>query len=195
MNRVKAVHWLWRAWFSLPSSDMLVLTSNSGKSVQVRRVKADDSALLSGLYYRLSPETQELRFFCHNRLEAIVEAQAQLLAEADPKLHLALVALVDEVDAQGEVSEMAVGVARYACDAEEPTTAEFAIVLRDDFQKDGLGRKLLHLLIEEARNNGVKTLRVVWRGHNRAVQALIQGTKLASSTRVDGGEMTTLLAL
>ncbi len=156
----------------------------------IRCVIPEDGDLLTRFYYRLSPQTQEMRFFCHNRLEVIVQSQAQRLVNVDPAMHLALVATVEE-----DGAEQAVGVARYARDDRQAEVAEFAIVLRDDFQQDGLGRQMLRILIQAAKANGVKTLRIVWRSQNKGIQRLIQNTLLPQVSDVRQGETITLLTL
>jgi acetyltransferase len=166
------------------------IASRSGRTVAVRNIVPADDALLVDLYYRLSPKTQQLRFFCHNRLEAIVQREARRLASIDVSRQAALIATAIEDD-----GERAIGVARLACEADEPAVAEFAIVLRDDYQRDGIGGQLLQLLVLAARARGVTTLRVVWMAENRAVQRLIQRSRLQHTSTTHQGETTTLFAL
>lgn len=166
------------------------LTARSGRTVAVRLLEPADDALLVDLYQRMSPRTRQLRFFCHNRLEEMVRREALRLASVDVTRHAALVGIVPE-----EGTERAVGVARMMVDPDNPAVAEFAIVLRDDFQQDGLGRQLLRLLIKAARRRGVTTLRVVWMAENRGVQQLIQNSQLSSTSTTHHGETTTLITL
>ena len=168
-----------------------VLHSRSGRSVTVRRVTADDGKMLAQLYNNLSPESVELRFFGTGPAAADeVERQAHRLAQLNPTRHLALMACIIENDV-----ECAIGVARYGLDTSDLQTAEFAVVIRDDFQNDGFGSQLLELLTLTARANGVKRLRIVWRSQNRAVQRLILSAKLPRSSETHSGETTTLLEL
>lgn len=166
------------------------LTSRSGRIVTVRPIVPSDDALLVDLYERLSPRTRQLRFFCHNRLEEMVQREATRLASVDPVRHAALIGLVHE-----DETERAMGVARMIVDLDEPAVAEFAIVLRDDFQRDGVGRQLLRLLIKAARRRDVTTLRVVWMAENRGVQQLIHNSQLPHRSVTNNGETTTLITL
>lgn len=166
------------------------ITARSGRTIAVRPVVSSDDTLLVDLYERLSPRTRQLRFFCHNRLEEMVQREAARLSRVDPVRHAALMAVVQE-----DGVERAIGVARLMVDPQDPAVAEFAIVLRDDFQQDGLGRQLLRLLIKAAHRRGVSTLRVVWMAENRSVQQLIQRSQLQFTSSTHQGETTTLITL
>ena len=53
--------------------EQVTLTGRSGRQVLVRRVAPEDGDLLVELYYSLSAETQELRFFASNRPEPVIQ--------------------------------------------------------------------------------------------------------------------------
>ena len=83
--------------------------------------------------------------------EEKVWREAITLSTLDPQRHVAVVATVLEADS----AEHAVGVARFARASLEDSEAEAAIVVRDDFQRKGLGRILLTTLAQEARKLGI----------------------------------------
>lgn len=170
--------------------EQVTLTGRSGRQVLVRRVAPEDAERLVELYYSLSAETQELRFFASNRPVAVIQKHVSGVVHADPRLNLVLVAFVSEGERQ-----RAIGVARYACEAAEPAIAEFAIVVQDDYQADGLGRQLLNLLVEAARLRGVTHLRATWRSQNQAIQKMIVNSGLPFTSTTSQGETTTLLEL
>jgi acetyltransferase len=64
---------------------------------------------------------------------------------------VAVVATIIEADGE----EHAVGVARFARETTQDREAEVAIVVRDDFQRKGLGRVLLTTLADRARKLGI----------------------------------------
>jgi acetyltransferase len=68
--------------------------------------------------------------------------------------------------------ERQVGVARYVRDESAPGEAEFAIVLADDWQRRGLGRKLLVSLIDDAKRQGVRRLIGTTLSHNEGMLRL-----------------------
>jgi acetyltransferase len=87
-------------------------------------------------------------------LSALSPDLLQQFTQIDKSKEMALAAVDDSA---GE--EMIVGVARYvAASGEEGETAEFAIVIADAWQRRGLGRALLELLIEGARQHGLRKL-------------------------------------
>jgi acetyltransferase len=128
-------------------------TTPSGQQVKLRLIKSEDAGLLVDLFHHLSPETRRLRFHLYTeRLpEEKVWQEAVALSTLDPQRHVAVVATALETDGV----EQAVGVARFARAKLEDCEAEAAIVIRDDFQRKGLGRILLTTLAGEARKLGI----------------------------------------
>jgi RimJ/RimL family protein N-acetyltransferase len=126
-----------------------------GRQVSIRPITADDAGRLVDLYYRLSNTTRRLRFHSMRQnvpLESI-EQEARQLSDLDPTNQAALVATVEE---EGE--ERIVAVARLARSKEDPTVAESAIVVRDDYQNQGLGTHMLKLLADVARSMNIERL-------------------------------------
>ena len=65
------------------------------------------------------------------------------------------VAFIATVDSNGE--EIEIGVARYFTNP-DGQTAEFALVIADEWQRRGLGTRLMTCLIDAAREKGFKAL-------------------------------------
>jgi len=124
-------------------------TTHSGQTVKLRLVKKGDAALLVDMFYRLSPETKRLRFHLYTIKipEEQVWQEAEKLSDLDPQLQVAIVATTFEKDGR----ERAVAVARFVRQTVEDTEAEVAVVVRDDFQRRGLGKRLLLILADRAR--------------------------------------------
>jgi len=119
-----------------------------GSMVVIRPVECGDAALLADGFARLSVRSRRSRFMRDkNRL---TEAELRYLTCVDHHDHEALGAL----DADGRGA----GVARYIRDSEEPRAAEVAITVVDEWQGRGLGSRLLALLCERARAEGVHWL-------------------------------------
>lgn len=121
----------------------------AGEQINFRLIEENDAGLLVDLFQRLSPETRRLRFHLYTeRLpQEEIWRKAIILSNLDPQRHVAVVATIIEADGQ----EHAVGVARFARATLTEREAEVAIVVRDDFQRRGLGRLLLLKLAEQAR--------------------------------------------
>lgn len=119
-----------------------------------RRLNEADVVPLVEFYYNLSQETRYMRFqmVTEGLPESKIYEYAEMLCKVAGK-GLAIVAYTYE-----NGIEKFVGVARYMFENENDTKAEFAIVLRDDFQGKGLGKYLLRLLFAEARGYGIEKL-------------------------------------
>src|SRR5215208_6121897 len=86
------------------------------------------------------------------------------MANGSPQRHAALVATIKE---RGE--ERAVAVAELAHDPGDPAVAEFAVVVRDDYQHEGLGTMITQLLIQLATLRGVPSLHASVLAENQVV--------------------------
>jgi GNAT superfamily N-acetyltransferase len=94
-----------------------------------------------------------MRFQCYTEKlpDERVWQEAVRLASLDPQCHLAIMATITEIDGQ----EYAVGVTRWARARANDKEVEVAIVVRDDFQRNGLGKHLLRKLAERAKALGI----------------------------------------
>jgi acetyltransferase len=167
-------------------------TSRHGQVVQIRHILPEDAALLIDLYNRLSPETRRLRFMAPRpELPAeVLWPEAMRLSHINPLVQAALIGIVREAE-----QDHAVAVARLIRDDDEPTTAEVAIVLRDDYQRQGVGTLLFDLLLQVALVRGLKRLRAVTLAENVAMQQLVRKSGLPFTAQTSHGEMTLMIAL
>jgi acetyltransferase len=121
-----------------------------GTVVTIRPISDADLELEAQFVRHLSPTTGYQRL-----MSARTPSWEELkrFTDIDPTRELALIA-TSSVDGR----ERQIGVARYVKDAAARDDAEFAIVLADDWQRRGLGRKLLAALVTAAREHGVRRL-------------------------------------
>jgi acetyltransferase len=68
------------------------------------------------------------------------------------------VALVAIRGAHGERPPAMLGVARLTLETADAQSGEFAVVVRDEYQSKGVGRKLMETLIEAARERGMREI-------------------------------------
>jgi RimJ/RimL family protein N-acetyltransferase len=132
-------------------------------TIPTRPVQPDDEPRFYRMWPRLSRETVYRRF--HAPLQGLSRDAVHRLVDVDHDLREAVVA-----DVGGEV----VGVARYDRSPDDPSTAEFAVVVEDAWQGVGLGRQLLTELIGLARSRGVTTLVATVQPDNERIQRLIR---------------------
>lgn len=135
-----------------PTFPIETVRLQDGRTVLLRPIRPDDAPRLQEGFARLSPESIYLRFL--EAASGLSDAQARHLATVDYQERMAMVGSVQE-DGQ----ERLVAVARYGLLAGgEPGLAEAAIVVRDDYQGQGLGKILIKRLLQYGRRHGVKTL-------------------------------------
>lgn len=168
------------------------LTTRKGRKVRVRHIRPSDAALLIDLFLRLSPETRRFRFFTSvpDVPEDILWREARRYAEFNEQKQAAFVALIRE-----KRQDHAIGVVRMVVDKTDPDAAEMAIVLRDDFQREGLGSQLLDLLIQLALVRGIKKLRAVSLAENEGLHRLVHNAGFPISSHTSHGETTQVLFL
>lgn len=142
-------------------------TLRDGTPVLLRPIRADDKWRLKEGLQQLSPHSRYLRF--HAPVEHLTTEQLRYLTEVDYRRHMALVALnPDRPDEPG------MGVARYVCLADDPTTAEAAVTVADRYQGRGLGSLLVQELTRYATTHGVTTFRNYVLSENAAMLDILQ---------------------
>jgi acetyltransferase len=135
-----------------PSKLETTLTLRDGRRVRVRSIRPADASMDRAFLAGLSEHSRYMRFMQH--LAELTPRLVQQFTNIDDTREMALVALDD---ASGD--EAIVGIARYVAETEqEGGSAEFAIVIADSWQRNGLGRALMELLIDGARGRGLRKL-------------------------------------
>lgn len=120
---------------------------DDGRSFVMRPLRANDIDSLRRAFLRLTPEEVEYRFFHRAReLPASVMTQVR---DLDPALDAAIV-----VDDGGEIRAVA-DLHLAAPDARE---AEFGLIVGKAISGQGIGRRLMLRLLEEARRRGLASL-------------------------------------
>lgn len=135
-----------------------------GSSVRLRRVTPQDAPLLAEGFARLSEESRRLRFLTAK--PELSRAELDYLTHVDGRNHEALVA-IDPATGDG------VGVARWVRDFEDPTRAEVAVTVADEWQGRGMGAALLEQLSERARQEGINTFTALVASDNVNMQRLL----------------------
>lgn len=122
-----------------------------GRAALVRPVLPQDAELQQDFVRRLSPASRARRF--HGTLSELTPPLLRYMTEVDYVTHVGLVAEVFERGRARQVAE-----ARWVRRAEAPDCADFAIAVADDWQRAGLGTRLLALLERSARQQGIRCL-------------------------------------
>lgn len=137
-----------------------------GARVTLRPVLPQDHGLLGDMIQRLSQATRYNRF--HGAVSGLSCAMLQHLTQVDYRRHLAFVITTTD----GEM-ERVVADARYAVD-DEGDSAEFAIVVDDEWQRRGLAERAVRALGVAARRGGLRWLHGSVLSANAPMLALMQ---------------------
>jgi acetyltransferase len=135
-----------------------------GTPVTIRPITATDFELELEFVSRLSPASGYQRLMSARRLSA---DEIRRFTNIDYVREMALIATTRVAGRERQI-----GVARYVKDEGAPGDAEFAIVLADEWQGRGLGRKLLASLLTAARLNGVRRAVATTLSSNEGMLAL-----------------------
>ncbi len=126
------------------------VTLADGTLLHVRPIRPEDAALERAFVNGLSEQTRYYRFFY--RLSELTPAMLARFTQVDYDRELALVAV-----AATEGGAAFVGVARYIANPDR-TSAEFAVVVADAWQRRGVARVLMRGLIVCAKRRGFEEL-------------------------------------
>lgn len=123
---------------------------SDGNTYEIRPIRWSDGSKLKTLISNLSEESRFMRFLAN--LKEITPKQLARLTQIDYHRDMALAAVIEHAD-----HEEIIGVARYML-LPNGNSAEFALVVQDDFQGQGIGAKLMTSLFEVARDQQLKEL-------------------------------------
>jgi len=131
----------------------------------IRHIRPTDKGLLAASFASLSDESRRARFLAPK--PRLSSTDLRYLTEVDGTDHVALVALSPRV--KGRI----LAVARFVRTEPGADTAEFAIVVGDEFQGRGLGNLLADRLVLEALERGVRRFTATTLSDNVPAQRLI----------------------
>jgi acetyltransferase len=118
-------------------------------NLKLRPIRPEDAPMLGQLIADLTPEDARFRFFTPVR--SFDPSTLARFTQIDYDREMAFVAFADDVP------DRLLAVVRLAADPDN-IRAEFAIVVRSDMHRRGLGRLLLAHLVKYARNRGISEL-------------------------------------
>jgi acetyltransferase len=167
---------------------MLLHRLADGQQVFIRDIRPDDKAELQDGLRRLSVETIHKRFLAAK--PRFSSTELSYLTEVDGHNHVALVAI-------SVLTGRLVAVARAVRLDDRPDTAEWAIVVADPLQGKGLGARMIQLLADRARAEGIEHFTATMLGDNAAVRRLLaRADGIFEHDEIHGGirEVTVTLA-
>lgn len=142
-------------------------------AIEIRPLAGDDRSAFAAFFERLSMRSRYLRFF--SPMPRLPQRTLDWMVDVDGQRHGALAAWRgDELVAE----------ARYVAVADE--SAEVALTVRDDWQRRGVGTKMLLGVIAEAGRNGFCRLTASSLVENLGIRNLLQSAGFIRTGSADG---------
>jgi len=157
-----------------------------GGRVLLRPIRSDDADQLREGFQRLSEQSRFLRFF--TPLSELPTEWATRLSDLDHQTHRAWVAYDPEGPGAAPPG-LGVGVARLIQLEDDPTAAEAAVAITDDYQGRGIGRLMLEVVAGTAVVSGYQTLVTNILRENTRMLDLVRGTGAPLRTSSDGASL------
>jgi len=151
-----------------------------GTPVRIRPIRRGDLELERRFVCGLSSRTRYLRLLSGRQL---LPGELERWTDIDPTREIALIAVVTDGDGEQEIA-----VARCAFDERDPLRWDFAVVVGDAWQGQGLGEPLLRRLIECAGEAGIAVLSCITLWENHRMLSLAR--RLGFSIRREAGDAT-----
>ena len=123
----------------------------NGRIVTIRPIRPEDADLEQAFVKGMSDESRYYRFM--DTLRELTQTMLVRFTQIDYDREMALIATIADDDG----AETQIGVARYVGNP-DGESVEFALAVGDDWQKCGVGRKLMTALIDCARMKGYRAV-------------------------------------
>lgn len=121
-----------------------------GQIVTLRPIRPEDAEMEKEFVAQLSEESKYYRFM--DTLRELTQSMLVRFTQIDYDREMAFVAVTEK-----EGKEAQIGVARYVSNP-DGETVEFALAVSDEWQKHGIGRRLMAAIIDCARSKGYRAV-------------------------------------
>lgn len=163
-----------------------------GSPAKIRPIRPEDEPLMVRFHESLSATSVYLRYFHILSLSRRV-AHERLIRICHTDYNREIPLVVERHDpATGQPAIVAVGRLSRLRDA---AAAEFALIVADAFQRQGLGTELLRRLIEVGRAEGLESIQALLLTENTAMRAICQRLGFQLSLQPADGIITAQLTL
>jgi acetyltransferase len=149
----------------------------NGSAYTVRPLRWSDGENLKRLLSSLSEESRFMRFL--SNLKEFTPKQLARLTQIDYHRDMALAAVIEH-----DGKESLIGVARYML-LPNSSSAEFALVVQDAYQGQGIGSTLMASLFDVAKDQQLKEIEGVVLGKNTQMLELMERLGFAITTDAD----------
>lgn len=166
-------------WFDIEHNKIVSLLE--GKLL-IRRLEPSDREMVRAFFSELSSESKYSRYFTHK--EELTEDELQECVSSDVNQNYVIGAW--EVD-RDEDEKKLVGTASYVSLQNTENTAEFAIIVSDEWQNKGIGKHLMRSVLEGAEDAGINRIIVYFLPTNTGMRKLTQSMADDVSFKYDEG--------
>ncbi|MEU4554242.1 acetyltransferase (GNAT) family protein [Micromonospora violae] len=166
------------------AAEQVTLVLPDGAEVAVRPAAAHDLSGVRELHEACSPRSRQRRYLGG----AALPQPARLRRLLEPVRGLTLIATAGS----DGTAESVVAMANLLGEGDE---AEVALLVRDDWQRRGLGSALLRRLVQHADRSGYAALVLHVQAENHPMLRTLRGLGRPSSTQRDGGLLTITVPL
>ncbi|MGH1362252.1 MAG: GNAT family N-acetyltransferase [Calditrichia bacterium] len=142
------------------------MQAKDGREIFIRPSRPSDEEVLKGMLYSLDEESIYKRFLA--RITAFPHKHAQEIVNVDYQSKMCLLA----VEMRDE-EEVICGVANYSLDLSS-NLADAAFLIRNAYQKQGIGTELMRQLMKVASSNGIKGFTADVLPNNKAMMMIFQ---------------------
>jgi acetyltransferase len=177
-----------------PTQYVSAFTARNGAELTIRPIRPEDEPLMVAFHQTLSERSVRLRYFATLKLgQRVAHERLVRVCFIDYDREMALV--VERRDPQAGQREV-LGVGRLSkLPLSEGREAEFAVLVNDAWQNQGIGTELLRRLVEIARSERVGQVTAKMLPENREMQRVAEKLGFKLTRRLDEGMVEAEIAL
>jgi acyl-CoA hydrolase/GNAT superfamily N-acetyltransferase len=166
-------------FFVGPKEVRTTMLLDDGTLISFRAMNPTDEPGTRDLFYSLSQETVYYRYMSH--MKRIPRKQLQNFVYVDHRNEVAIVGTVPEAH-----GEDIIAIGRYYLD-QKTNRAEVAFVVRDDWQRRGIGSFIMKHLANIAKRNGIAGFTAEVMRDNKPMQAVINHSGMKVRSKLNEG--------
>jgi acetyltransferase len=151
----------------------------NGLTVLLRPIRPEDAPAQHEFHDKCAPQDMELRFF--RRVRTLSYLEMARLTQLDYDREMAFIATAPRQDSSGW--ETLATVRTYTDLHNE--TAEYAILVRSDVKRQGLGRRLMEKMVRYCRSRGTRQIVGQVLYHNKGMLDLVRSLGFESKKMLD----------
>lgn len=176
------------AIYPYPSHLMQTIPLGDGTPCVIRPIRPEDADQMQDFVRGLTDESRYMRFV--SMMKELTPKMLTRYTYVDYHRELALVAttLVPNPENRGHPKEIIIGLAHYLMNA-DGAGAEYALVISDQWQGHGLGRRLMSQLLAEAKARGLDYIEGLVLANNKPMLGLMTSLGLVNHRDKDDPSM------